>query len=575
MGFDLKSFAAQVRWGIVHRRPPRPESFDNSVFDAGSPQYVRPEDLFLDIQARIFNLSRFSKQNLGGFDPSDFRNRWLKEAPSRLSLQKVGDVTNEQLVDSVMSLLRCSKRRKERYPTLLPMVPELGFYKNINPNLPNFLNDQLRPALSFADEGGFAQRLVALKERLRNGSQGDDSMSHLAAALLPLPSPSDRIGAAENEIVPHDGPLLKNYTLAPSEPLPICATLKDAIDSLIDLESLLPRLLWTQWLAAALRLWLPLFFLKRCAVTTAAAQAAKSALASSSVTTAKALTDTLVSAEGSLRGSREWLNQLAPIIQNFVRSRFELSILLELTNIHEWLVAQGFDPANTSDALKIQQKLDDYEVDSTRAKNPELPSPTGLLTSVRLSMPGDSGTGRLPFDTWLNWMVGNHHSLDELAKLIGADNLLDLVEKVYAYIRPDYEPLKSGFGKNAHEYVSYTLGAPLKRDWDAEFPDEFNLIYRGEGGRRRRQVQIRPGPRLLVLLVQLVDYQARVKYQTTAKLSDLLDLFDAVGVDFRSNPEDFESVKSELLRLGLLQSSADAAEAASLNPAYSFDTTTN
>ena len=81
---------------------------------------------------------------------------------------------------------------------------------------------------------------------------------------------------------------------------------------------------------------------------------------------------------------------------------------------------------------------------------------------------------------------------------------------------------------------------------------------------------VQPGPQLLMLLVQLVSFQAREKYKTTAKLSDLLDLFDTLGVDFRSSPDDFESIKSELQYLGLLQSSADAAEAASLKPAYSF-----
>jgi hypothetical protein len=81
---------------------------------------------------------------------------------------------------------------------------------------------------------------------------------------------------------------------------------------------------------------------------------------------------------------------------------------------------------------------------------------------------------------------------------------------------------------------------------------------------------VQPGPELLTLLVQLVSHQATARYQTTAKLSDLLDLFDALGVDFRSSPDDFDTLKADLLRLGLLQSSADAAEAASLKSAYSF-----
>jgi hypothetical protein len=170
----------------------------------------------------------------------------------------------------------------------------------------------------------------------------------------------------------------------------------------------------------------------------------------------------------------------------------------------------------------------------------------------------------------LTWIATNHPALDALAQIIGAEDTNNLVERVYAYIRPDYEPLRSGFGKNAYEYVAFALGAPRKADRDPEFPDEFNLIYRGEGGRRSRQVMIQPGPDLLALLVQLVSHQAASRYQTTAKLSDLLDLFDSLGVDFRSSPDDFETLKLDLLRLGLLQSSADAAEAASLKPAYSF-----
>jgi hypothetical protein len=566
MGFDLKSFAAQVR---PSPQRPSPKAFHNSVFDAGSPQYVRPEDLFLDIQAWLFGLKRYGEQDLGGVEPSDFRERWLKNGTKSLSLQRVGQVENEQLRDAIMSLLRCSERKNERHRTLLPIIPALGFYKNIKPNLPNFLNDQLRPALSFADEVGFSQRISTLQDRLFNGTHADDSLKQLATALLPPPQSHGAVQTIVKEVQLHEGPLLKNYTVAPSEPISVCRSLKDAVDVLIELEAMLPRILWTRWLTEVLRLWLPLFFLKRCAVTADAAQAVRTALANSTPS-ASELTSSLFDANGTLRGSNEWLNQLAPIIQDYVRSRFELSILLELSNLHEWSINQSLDPANPNDTERVKQKLDDYEVDPSRPNNPSLPSPTGIVMSVRLSMPGDAGPDKLPFDKWLAWMIAKRQSLDALAKIIGAENTVDLVEKVYAYIRPDYEPLRSRFGKNAYEYVAFTLGAPRKADRDPKFPDEFNLIYRSEGGRRTRQVMVQPGPQLLMLLVQLVSQQARIKHQTSAKLGDLLDLFDALGVDFRSKPDDFENLKSELLRLGLLQSSADAAEAASLNPAFSF-----
>lgn len=222
----------------------------------------------------------------------------------------------------------------------------------------------------------------------------------------------------------------------------------------------------------------------------------------------------------------------------------------------------------------MKQELATYVVNPTNANNPTLPPASGMFFTaghaVQLSMPGDQGAKKLPLDEWLKWMVANLPALDKLATIIGAQDTLDLVENVYGYLRPEYEPLKSGFGKNAYEYVAFALGAPRKIDRDPEFPDEFNLIYRGEGGRRARHIMVQPGPQLLTLLVQVVTHQAKKRFQSTAKLSDLLDMFDALGIDFRSNPDDFEGIKSELLRLGLLQSSADAAEAASLNAAYSF-----
>jgi hypothetical protein len=566
MAFNVKNFADQVR---PSPKRPSPEPFDNSVFDAGSPQYVRPEDLFLDIQARLFGLKPFRAKDLAGIEPSNFRTRWLRDGAPNLQLQRIGHVSNDQLADAVMSLLRCPQRKNERHPTLLPVVPTLSYYKNIKANLPNFLNDQFRPALSFADEIEFAARTSSLKDKLRNGTPGD-TLKELTMSLLRPATSLGSIPLNPDPLALHVGPLLKNYSVTPSRPLPVCDSLREAIDALISIESLLPRVLWTRWLTATLRLWLPLFFLKRCTVTAAAAHAAKSSLANSAVLPLPALTDSLLAGRPVLRGSNEWLNQLAPIVQNYVRGRFELSILLELSNLYQRLVNQGLDPLNTAHAAKVRQELDVYEVDSRRANNPSLPPASGMFSSVKLGMPGDSGAGRLPLNDWLAWVVANQSSLDAVARLLNTANTVDLIERVYGYIRPDYEPLKSGFGKNALEYVAFALGAPRKVDRDPEFPDEFNLIYRGEGGRRSRQILIQPGPQLLALLVQLVSSQSRRKFGTSAKLSDLLDVFDALGIDFRSNPEDFEGLKLQLLTLGLLQSSADAAEAASLNPRYSF-----
>lgn len=566
MAFDLRSFAAQVR---PSPRRPSPEPFAASIFDAGSPQYVRPEDLFLDIQASLFDLDRKWSQDPNGTDPSDFKARWLAHATPSLSLQRVDRVTNQQLVEVVMSLLRCSQRKKERHPTLLPILPALSLYKNIKPNLPKFLNDQLRPALTFADEAEFPARIAALKQCLVADTQQDDSVKQLAAALLPLQNGTNLDPTAQ-AVPPHDGPLLKDFTQAPSRPLPVCRSLQEAIDSLCKLEQKMPRILWTRWLTATLRIWLPLFFLKRCAVTAQGALAAKAVLSTNTVPTPAELTTALFGTNGILRGSNEWLNQLAPLIQNYVRARLEISILLELANLHEWLGSQGIDPENPAHQARVRRKLDDYEVNPNRPTNPTLPSSTGLLASGKLSMPGDAAAGRLPFDVWLTSLTRNRAALDALAKTIGADDTANLVERVYAFIRPDYEPLRTGFGKNAYEYVAFALGAPRKVDRDPEFPDDFNLFYRGEGGRRSRQVMVQPGPKLLALLVQLVSHQAHRQHQSAAKLSDLLDIFDSLGIDFRSNPNDFETLKADLLKLGLLQSSADAAEAASLKPTYSI-----
>jgi hypothetical protein len=160
--------------------------------------------------------------------------------------------------------------------------------------------------------------------------------------------------------------------------------------------------------------------------------------------------------------------------------------------------------------------------------------------------------------------------LEALSVVLGGSSTEDVVERVYAYLRPVYEPLRSGFGKNANEFVSYTLGAPRKIDRDPEFPDEYNLLHRGEGGKRARRVSVEPGPELLALLVQLLAETAHEEQRFSARLGDLLDLLEDVGLDFRSEPVDFDSLTNELLRLGLLQSSADAAEAASLKPKFSL-----
>lgn len=575
MAFDVKSFATQVR---PSPGKPSPKPFANSVFDAGSPQYVRPEDLFLDIQAQLFGLGRKDAKNINGIDPSNFRERWLKDAVGLPSVRRVGNVEDKHLVNAAMSLLRCPHVKKQKSPTLLPAVAALGFYKNIAPNLPNSWHDQLRPALSFADEVRFAERIGTLKDRLCNGMQADDSLKQLAVALLPPSGGSKSLAANAGQVQLHDGPLLKDFAENPSRPLSVCRSLVEALDTLIVLEATVPRVLWTRWLVATLRLWLPLFFLKRCTVTSQAAGAMKSVLRGRIVPNAQTLTAELISSGRILRGGREWLNQLAPIVQNYIRGRFEISIVLELANLSERLrlYPGNFDPANAAHLDRVRQELDLYEVDARRSRFTSFRAPVGILDNVSLSMPGDVGIlqvgsmRKYPFEEWLTWLAANRGRLDALAKIIGANDAIDLVERVYGGIRPDYEPLKKGFGKNMREYVGFTLGAPIKRDRDPEFPDELNLIYRGEGGRRARQISVQPGPQLLVLLVQLVSYQARAKYRAAAKLSDLLDLFDTLGVDFRSNPNDFESLKAELLYLGLLQSSADAAEAASLNPAYNF-----
>lgn len=568
MAFDLKSFALQVR---PSQRRRSPDAFNNSIFDAGSPQYVRPEDMLLDIQQQLFDIPRLkSREDLEGIHHADFHKRWLKYGATNLRLLRIGNVEDQNLASAASDLLRCPRRKGQDYPVLLPAVPALAFYKNITHNLPNYWNDQLRPALSFSsDEATFKQRVSSLKHRICCDLQPCDSLKHLAIALLPPPTNRSQIKATDGRVAFHDGPLLRAFTESPNRVLPVCSSLAEALDDLVSLEPVLPRILWAQWLVGLLRLWLPMFFLRRCAITSCAVQTLKSVLKSSTVPSAAAITSQLLTANGVLRGCSEWLNQLAPIIQNYVRARFEMSILLELSNLQHRLAANGIDLTNEAHAERARRELDIFALTSANANAPPLPAGAGIFAD-KLSMPGDASPNCLPFDKWLNRLAEKRQHLKALARLIGADDPTDLVEKVYAFIRPEYEPLKSGFGKNAHEYVAFALGAPRKTDRDPEFPDEFNLIFRGEGGRRARQIMIVPGPQLLLLLVQLVSQRAGANFHTTAKLSDLLDIFDAVGIDFRSNPDDFDNIKSELLRLGLLQSSADAAEAASLRPAYSL-----
>lgn len=566
MSFDLKSFAAQIR---PSGKRSSPEPFSKSIFDAGSPQYIRPEDLCLDIQSSLFGQNRKSKQEINDLDPSDFRARWLLQAVNALTLHRAGNVSDLNLADSVMSLLRCPKRQKQNHPSLIPIIPDLAFYKNIGPKLPNFLGDQLRPALCFADHIGFASRIQKLKNCLYTGTHSDDNVKLLAFSLLPPPSGS-RFSAATAPLASHDGPLVKDFISTPSRAISVCKNLNETIDSLVELEPLLPRIIWTRWLTSTFRLWLPLVFLKRCAVTNSASGILKKVLSSATVPRSDEISHDLICGDPLLRGSKDWLNQLTPIIQSYVRSRFEISILLELANLHERLAALGIDPTDPEQQENLDRELSLYEVPQNSSTFNTLPAAQGIFECIKVSMPGDSGPKRLPFDEWLKWIVSKKASLNAIAKAIGGNDVLNLIERVYSFIRPEYEPLKNGFSKNMREFVVYNLGAPLKADRDPEYPDELNLLYRSEGGRGGRQIMIQPGPELLGMLVQIVSQQARKTHHTSAKLSDLLDLFDAIGVDFRSNPEDFENLKNDLLKHGLLQSSADAAEAASLKPLYSF-----
>lgn len=67
MNKNIEIFAKHVRASL-------PKNLDGSVLDAGSPQYVLPEDQFLDIQSQMFGISRQGSQI--GLNPADFGGRW-------------------------------------------------------------------------------------------------------------------------------------------------------------------------------------------------------------------------------------------------------------------------------------------------------------------------------------------------------------------------------------------------------------------------------------------------------------------------------------------------------------------
>jgi hypothetical protein len=411
---------------------------------------------------------------------------------------------------------------------------------------------------------GFHQRIFNLKKCFSVNQDEQDSIEHLASSMLTAPSGFDEVTTLHPLHI-HDGPFVRDYSTAAPVPMQICQCLIDAIDTLVSMRVILPKILWSRWMISILRIGLPLFFLKRCSLASKGSEILQKTLKTSKVLTSTDLSNLLIGSKNILRGSQEWLNQLGPLIQGHVRGRFEISIMLELSNLFEALGEKGLDPSNAAHCSNIKSELSQY---STTA-NP-FPDAVGIFRSVKLSMPEDIGGNRLPFNTWLDWLVKNEVALNCLARLIGSQDVPDLINKVYDFIRPDYESLKNTFSKNKHEFVRYNLGAPRKSDRDPLMPDEYYLLYRGEKGRRSGQTKVHPGPELLKLLVQIVSFQAKENHKTTAKLGNLLDLFDDLGVDFRSNPNDFEIFKEQLLKIGLLHSSADAAEAASLKPLYSF-----
>jgi hypothetical protein len=556
-----------------------PVSLAGSVLDAGSPQYVLPEDQFLDIQSQLFGIPR-SKD---GIDPLNFGLRWRELAPPELKLKRFGAVSDDRLATAVDHLLKGPQSKKQSFRTALPLVPAVGFYKSLSPKRPNFFKDQFQPALFFADPLVYPDRIKEFKHKLASATIREDTVRQAAEALIPVPSSSlIQLDAVSFTPRSYSGPLLRNFSLAPSEPLSVFSGLALGFDAMLKLEDRLPRLIWIRWINALLRLWLPLAYLRRCQVTTSASQEVLSAIASGAAPLHTELSSRLCDQQPLLRGSNEALNQLTPQIQSFIRSRFELSIIVQLSNVAESLDSQGIDLLDSAQEERAAKFLQPYmKVDAqgelVNHLN-DLPGPDkdyiGSLWrkgSRRLiSMPNDNGDGHIALNEWIDWLVTNSDRMNKLSKIFGADNLNDLVERVYANLRPEYEPLKNNFGKNAFEYVAFNLGITQKKDRDHSFPDEYNFIERKGRRRTAKHIAIAPGSQLLAMMVQIVSSRAKWQHQASAKLSDLLDLFEMGGIDFRSNPEDFEFLKHNLLELGLLRSSADAAEAASLNPPYSI-----
>lgn len=566
MSYDIKSFAEQVR---PSQRRPSPSPFAGSILDAGSPQYVRPEDLFLSVQSEIFELPREDKNGtkLNGTDPANFKKRWTDtDLSASAAIQIVGNCSKEDLAEALLALLRCPRQKNANYPTLLPVRPTLGLFKNIGPKLPYYLKDQLVPALCFGDDAGFSQRISCLRERLAEVAN-KDTLHELVAALLP------GVVDVQRSIPTHQGPLIKSYTNPPglSVGLSSCRSFCASLDVLLDLAPHLPRIVFVQWLTGLIRIWLPMIFLSRCAVTQRASELALDTLRTGQSTPADVTTEILLDQEERLfRGSQQLLNQVVPLIQRYVRARLEVSIFLDLCNLYQHLAAVGFDPIDPANHEKAKRWLNDYTVTPTQC--PQLPPMIGLLDSKKISMPGDSAHNHLPLNELLKWSADNLKGLDATAKLIGAPGgSIDLLERTYSLLRPDNEPLrKSTFGRNAWWFVSYTLSAPPKVDKDSQFPDEFNLLIRGEGSGKARQFTVEPGAGLLRMLVQIAHHHAERRNDAVPKLSDLLDIFEQIGVDFRSNPDDFDDLKTRLQKLSLLHASADAAEAASLKPFYTL-----
>jgi hypothetical protein len=550
-GLDIKTFANLCF-------PPSHDLLDDSAFDPGSPQYVRPEDMMLDIQSSLFGFPR-KQRGLRSLDhPSDFEKHWKDEGAPAARVNRSGGVTKEDLTGATMTLLRCSKRKAEHHPTVLPLVPAVSAYKSISAKLPVYFNDQLRPLISAADPAGFPAAIAKLRAALRGDHQPEDTLLKIAHALIPLPPALARVEPPD--IPAHQGPLVMDFSGPIPVSLPICRSYIETLATLVELELKVPRVLWVRWLTAANRLYLPLFFLQRCSVASGAARAARSVLSGESAPDIPVLTAELLPRKAVLRGSPEMLNQLQPAVQEYVRARIELAAMLHLACIAENVTEPIEVIRNPTNKAKLGAHFEKYYMHNGAA--PKSPKP--------LAMPGDPGPDRIPLEQWLSSLEANRGKMDAIAVLIGADSAVDLVDRVFGELRSDYMPLTNGFGKNAREFVAFTLGAPTKAERDPTMPDEFNLLVRNERSSAPRQVAVRPGSQLLELLVQLVTQEAQATHLTNAKLGDICDLFQKIGVDFRSEPADFDFLKEELLRQGLLESSADAAEAAGLKAAYAF-----